>query len=329
MKYCDQCGAKLRDAAKFCSECGSKLEEMTVDKEVINHNDIVKKIVSEVNVAKGKCCCWEIYENIILYDFWQGSFLVMDLRNPAVAIAMECHEKDYIEIMEHWLTYMKGMEDYQVHIYSPIWISNAFNKKFFYIDYNMHFHECTFEFKGYSISNEERWENVQYLQGPNKELRILASDNEGELTAEFYLFNKEGTVLWKADRPVRLDGYYRKIGHEFSCNEEYFSNNQMVVDFNTGEIVMKDAFAVLFYKEKESNKFVIDCLKKLDGYDNYQHEVYAFDNGTLGPVKEVFKSKKTHLPDDKYDIYRECDFQTYQMYPSFEDLKKAIKQDFF
>ena len=26
MKYCDQCGAKLRDAAKFCDECGNKLD---------------------------------------------------------------------------------------------------------------------------------------------------------------------------------------------------------------------------------------------------------------------------------------------------------------
>ena len=33
MKFCEECGAKLDDAALFCDECGAKIEETVIVKD--------------------------------------------------------------------------------------------------------------------------------------------------------------------------------------------------------------------------------------------------------------------------------------------------------
>ncbi len=328
MKYCDQCGAKLRDVAKFCSECGNKLEEATIEKEVINHNDIVKRIINEINLKENEICCWEICENVILYNLrWSDTFAVTDLRNPDVVAAMENHEKDYKEIMNHWLFYMKGMEDYQVLIHRPIWVSAAVDKNFFYINDGLEFIKCSFKFDKDGMIDGEKWENVQYLYGPHKELRILARENGYHLTSEYYLFDGAGNILWKADAPVKYDTCNRKIGYEFTNSESGFHNSQMVVDFYTGNILLKDVYGVLFYKEKETNLIVIDSVSKQEGRYEYKHELYNYQTNKVGSLKETFNNNDFLLPYEKYDIYDDCDFKEYQMYPNPEELKKVIKQE--
>lgn len=321
-KFCSQCGVKLRDITKFCSECGSKIEEDGLNNEEINRNSAVKKIVEKINMEANKICCWEIHENVILHNFWSESFTVTDLRNPAVIEVMNSLQVSYRQILEHWQYYMKDMEKYQVLINRPIWISNVVDNKIFYIDNCMDFFKCTFE-----LNNDmnERWKNVQYLYSKNEDIRILARDDfDGELTTEFYLFNQEGNILWKADRPVKLDGYNREIGYEFSCDENYFSNNQMLVDFYTGDVVLKDAFAIVSYIEKETNSFMLDCVKMKAGDKIYQHEVYYYNNGKLIPTNEKYDSIEVVLSLEKYIPAKQerTDFK------KLENVKENIQQDF-
>lgn len=316
-QICKLCGAKLRNIAKYCSECGTKV-----------HQDIRisdKKKVSmteQINIKIGKKCCWEIRENIVLYNYWGDSFTITDLRNPEVLKNIEMKGLSPEKIIDHWNFYMKGYEEHQVIINDPIWISDVIDNKFFYIDNSANFYKCTFALEK---DKSELWENVQYLIGGNNEIRILASNaDRNELTNEFYLFDVNGDILWNADVPVRLDGYDRKIGYEFSCNENYFSNNQMLIDFHTGQEVLKDAFAIIGYLESKTNAFIVDYVRKQDDKNNYVHEIYYYDKGKLIPTNEILVNTEVTLTIERFIPLKENDMD----FKPIRDVKRYMDQSF-
>lgn len=130
----------------------------------------------------------------------------------------------------------------------------------------------------------------------------------GEMTDQHYLFDAAGKLLWKADKPIKFSGYWREIGFEFFCNADFKQDSAMLVDFYTGRVLLEGYYAILNYREKGTNRLVLDGVGRISqSPDKYSHKLFYYDDGEISEFTEQeykitaeMSEEELLLPSKKY-----------------------------
>ncbi len=322
---CPKCGTKFHKGAKFCMECGA--ETASVKR---------KRIIEKAKAEQIKYC--EPAEGILGVELEQdselfrGRWILFDLREHAVLEAVEQKmmrfQMTLKEFLRHDTYYMidmmkpKGSVNDEMRLWKghmasliyPVWFGEDIDRNaIFYLNDKFEFYKCSFgvcDWKTYE-AKQERWETVMFMRGKADAVRIFAGDcsqYEEETSGQHYLFDETGKVLWKADGTVKLGAYDREIGYEILCTPSPDRMNAaMLVDFYTGQELLKGYYAIINYREKGTDRLVLDGVHRR-GADRYEHDLFYYDNGMISEFTEQerqiaiagVKESELLLKDDKY-----------------------------
>lgn len=301
LEKCPEDAAKEKDEQKTSLTAAGGKNGNCVETADVRERIIEKAKAENLNILEPAEGVLGVKE--LLYPGDDQLFL-FDIREQATAKAMEqtmtSEQISLGELLQHYEYYLSSAipqcEGHYVRLYRPVWIgadmarNTIFCIKESYERYE--FYKCSFGACGDDGDKMEEWMNVEFLKGKADAVRIYASLYSGRdpgVSDQHYLFDETGKVLWKADRPVRPSGYHREIGHEFHCNPDWKQDSAMLVDFYTGRVLLKDYYAIINYREKGSNRLVLDGVSRIGNdiaVERYSHKLFYYDDGRISEFTE-------------------------------------------
>ncbi len=308
---CSVCGAKMPVGYKYCMECGSKLsdddtvmeknrEEMDdIDWDVLlnstaeDENDLeklrdnIKQFIQEYAIETShitKCKYMEVQKNVI----WANNML-FDLRELSTIREMkENIEEGMLDSdgVGWWHFCWPEWERYCRMVSGWIsWGGGIFGNAAYYITGTGK--EATLHKIMLGTENKEdvkTWSEVQIFEDEENNLRILAHNLQegGSRTKEWILLNTSGEVLWERENATALRVGQIGWALDYWPVEDMY-NFSLLLDFYTGNVLLKKYCDYSYYTNKKTGKIII-AADRID--KNYTLEFPHLYHYERGKVKE-------------------------------------------
>lgn len=304
---CGSCGTKAPAGYKFCMECGSPLsggsgnaenggseedvwdigwESIQIMSEVFDLEEFRKGIKNEIFRLAAGYNCIELQENVI----WSPPFLY-DLSEFATIKNMKKYvDSDDSKIV--WRRHLtnKGWPQWEMYRreldFSTRWVGGIYGNLFYYITEERDvwgrlyakLHKCTIGTE--NKEDIETWNETKIYEDKDGNIRILARNKEdGSCVSEdWILLTDAGKVLWEAEKgkSFMLSGWCAPIGWAVECfGEGEGNNNVMLLDFYTGNILLREYALYTFCIFKPTGEIVIAAEKTFDKLGENYREKYG------------------------------------------------------